>query len=425
MKSCLISCLFILIAIFFVNSCSKDIASYDQLVQEGRAEEIARKKYDGFFKAVNQLTHLQEFSDNTHADSVLIKKAAEATDKVIADVRSFPQTVDSRLAFDALSYAANELSKSVNFVQTDVSTFWENALLDPLLVLGNEFVKSKKLNESAHLQIVTALQRGMGTKATSDMLVKIIPIVGPTPSHRVMEVCGTDSLVFKRIFDLIYYSRSLQAYGPPLWMTTGSWFVALKLDEWPVSFFCFKPVIADEALYLTFRNYDQGTVYASVFDDPIPKDPEKTDTWLVRAGAVMESFNIDDELAERISKCDLPVYNTHNYYNDYLIHTAADSVKKEFTIILKRERLHDSPFEFSGTDSITVQFTTAQIEKSEGLITKLAATRVMGAAMSGGRMVRARRGEGFAYLIPMGKHDDAMLRKIREDSLPEIKINTK
>ena len=424
MKSRQISYIFMLIAVLCVSSCSKELASYDQLVQEGRVEEIARKKYDGFFKAVHQMTNLQESSTNTQADSVLIKKAAEETDKVIADVRSFPQTVDSRLAFDALSYAALELSESPNFIRTYASTFWENALLDPLLVLGNEFVHSIKLNESAHLQIVTALQRGMGTKATSDMLVKIISIVGPMPSPRVMEVCRTDSLVFKRIYDLIHYSRSLQDYGPPLWMTTGPWLVALKMDGWPVNFFSLKPIIADEALFLIFRNYDQGMFYASVFDDPVPEDSDKTDAWLARASAVMESFDVDEDMAERIFKCDLPVYDAHYYFEDYLIHTTADSVKKEFTIILKRERLHESPFEFSGSDSIAVTFTTAQIAKSEGMITRLAAARYRGATMSGGRMVPARKGEGIAYLVPMGERDDSMLKYIREQSMPEIKVNT-
>jgi len=415
----------VILTIMILGSCSREMPSYDQLVKEGRLEDYVRKQYGDFFKAVHRLTQTPASTSGSIPDSTLIKRAAQQTDKVIADVLSFPETVNSRFAFDALSYAAQDLSVSGKAVGEMVSFFWENALIDPLLTRGLAQAKTDMSNESTHIQIIQALQRGMGDKATGEMLMRIIPIVGPTPSPAVMEVCKSDSLVFRKIHDLIIYSRSLQRYGPPLWMTTGKWLMALETEGWPVSFFCLEPIVADKSLYLAFREYDQGSFYAAVFDDPVPEDTDKTDAWLTRAAAVMGSLTIDEEIAKRITQCSLPTHNTHTFYNDYLIHTDADSVKKEFTVVLKRDKVYDSTFEFAGIDSITVNFTTAQIDKPDGLITRLAATRFQGPSMSGSRSNPGHTGTGTAYLVPLGTHDTEMLDKIRNDSQPEITVNTK
>ncbi len=409
----------------FISFCSREVATYDELVQRGETESIVRKKYNGFFKAISRLAVLQESTENTPSDSTIFKKAAAATDDVIAEIRRYPETVDSRLAFDALSYAAHDLSILDNFSQNTVSFFWENALLDPLLTKGREYIKSEVPNESTHLQIVKALQRGMGEKATGDMLLDIIPIIGPNPSEKVMDVCMTDSLALRKIHDLIIYTRSLQKYGPPLWMTTGVWLLVIETDGWPLTFFSLKPIIVDKALYLIFRDYNLGTVYSSAFDDPIPDNSEKNDAWLARAGAVMGSLKIDEEIAERFSSCELPTYDAHNFYNDYLLYIEADSVKKEFTIILKRERIRENAFEFIGIDSISVLFSTKHLDSSDGPVTRLAATRVQGPSMIGGRLLTGRKGEGTAYILPMGTHNTEMLNEIRDASMPEIKINTR
>ena len=387
---------YVIITIMILGSCSREMPSYDQLVKEGRLEEYVRKQYGDFFKAVHRLTQITTSTSESSPDSTFIKKAAQETDKVIADVRSFPGTVDSRFAFDALSYAAQDLSVSGKAVEAEVSFFWENALIDPLLIRGQTLAKTNFSNESTHLQIIQALKRGMGDKATGEMLMRIIPIVGPTPSPAVMEECKADTLVFRKIHDLIIYSRSLQRYGPPLWMTTGKWLMALEIEGWPFSFFCLEPIIADKSLYLAFRDYNQGSFYAAAFDDPVPEDTEKTDAWLTRAGAVMSSLAIDEEIATRITRCSLPTHDTHTFYNDYLIHTDADSVKKEFTVVLKRDKVYDSTFEFAGIDSITINFTTAQIDKPDGMITSLAATRFQGPSMSGGRSNPGHNGKGTA-----------------------------
>ena len=94
-------------------------------------------------------------------------------------------------------------------------------------------------------------------------------------------------------------------------------------------------------------------------------------------------------------------------------------------VTLKRERIHDSPFAFAGVDSITVLFSTKQITAGEGLMTPLSAVRVMGPSMSGGRMIPGRKGEGTAYLIPIGVHSPEMLKQIQEATLPEVKVNTR
>ncbi len=393
----------VILIVSIFDSCSEKIASYDELEKKGETEEIVRGKYKGFFRAVKNLATAHNPLENSPPDSTVIKKAAAQTDGVIADFIQFPYTVDARLAFDALSYAAYDLSVSENFSHETVSFFWGNALLDPLFTKGIEHAKSEVPNESTQLQILKGLKRGMGTKATSDMLLNIIPVIGPNPSDRVMEICRTDSLVLRKIHDLIIYTRSLQKYGPPLWMTTGAWLLAVDIEGWPLAFYGLKPIIVDKALYLIFRDYNHGTFYAGVFDDPAPSDPEKTDAWLARAGAVMNSLAFNDDTVERISSSNLPVYDAHNFYNDYLLSTEADSVKKEFSLILKRKSVRESAFEFSGMDSISVLFTTEQIGSSEGSVTHLAAFRVQGSSMSGQRMIRRRKGEGTAFIIPMGK----------------------
>jgi len=414
-----------MIGLFLFASCSHEVAPYDDLVEKGRIEGLVRKKYAGFFKGISQLAMVRNSSEDVPPDSIYIKKAAQLTDNVITDVRQFPLTVDSRLAFDALSYGALDLRTAGSFSHNDVAFFWENALLDPLLTKGREYVKSGMSNESTLLQIVQALQRGMGDKVTNDMLLALITIIGPKPPEKVIEFCRADTLAFKRIYDLIYYSRSLQKYGPPLWMTTGAWFLGVDIKGLPFAFFCLKPIIADKMLYLTFRDYNHGTFYAAVFDDPVPEDSGKMDAWLTRAEAVMSSLTFDDKLAERITRCSLPTYDTHNFYSDYLIYTDADSLKKEYMVTLKRERIHDSPFAFAGVDSITVLFSTKQITTGEGLMTPLSAVRVMGSSMSGGRVIPGRKGEGTAYLIPIGVHSPEMLKQIQEATLPEVKVNTR
>ncbi len=149
------------------------------------------------------------------------------------------------------------------------------------------------------------------------------------------------------------------------------------------------------------------------------------DAWLARAGAVMNSLIIDEGFAKRVEASSLPLFDAHNIYNDYLLCTQADSVKKEFTVILKRNRVLDSIFEFTGQDSIAVQFSTKQLAASDGVITRLGALRVQGASMISGRYIPGQRGKGTAYIIPMGGHNDEMMQIITKASMPEIKINTR
>ena len=378
--------LFIVINLSLIQSCSKEVSTYDELSQRGEVESLVRKKYKGFFKAVARLEQLSETSNDARTDSTIISKAAAAADGVMENFILFPKTVDSRLAFDAFACAAHDLNDSPFFSTDAVSFFWENALLNPMFTKGQSYIQSQKYNESTHYQVIAGLQKGMGTKATGGMLMQMITLIGPTPSEKVMEICRADSLVLKKIHDLLIYTRSLQQFGPPLWMTTGLWFMALEIEGRPLSFFSLKPVIVDKGLYLVFRDYNHGAVYAEFFGDPVPDDPDKTDAWLARAGAVMSSLNIDDALAEMIKAHSLPVYDAYNFYNDFMLCTEADSVKKEFTLILKRQKTFGGMSDFAGADSISVLFTTKQIEKSEGLVTRLAASRVQGASMSGSRI---------------------------------------
>jgi len=317
---------FLFITILIIG-CSREKGTYDDLIISDKVESLARKRYAKFFKAVKTLGEKAESTEETVFDSTLVKNAGTLTDRLIEDLRPFPTTLQSRIALDALSYGANDLSKSPYFSNDDVRIFWHIALLEPIFVKGFQYTKSGLPNESTHLQLVKALQRGMGNKATDEMLLNIITLVGPAPPKQVMEVCKTDSLALRKAYDLIMYSRSFQTIGPPAWMITGNWFLVVDIEGWPMNFFCLKPLLINDLLYLTFKDYNHGEVYAAVFDDPVPDESSRMDAWLTRASAVMNSLSIDETLADMIRKSELPTYDTHNYYNEYLLFTQVDSVR--------------------------------------------------------------------------------------------------
>lgn len=404
--------------------CSKkETRSYDEIEKAGEIEKYVRSEYASFFKAVRKLGETYG-SGTAEADSVMIAETARMTDRVIEDMRPFPTTRESRLAFDALSYAAHDLTLLAGFDAMDVELFWRNALLDPIFTKGNEYVKSGKTNDSTLLQLVMSIKRGMGDKATGDMLLNVISIVGPNPSEQVMQVCKSDSLVFRKVLDLLVYSRSLQELGPPVWMMTGPWLVAVDIEGWPLSFYCLKPVIIGDAFYLTFRDYTLGDVYAAVYNDPVPRDGAETDAWLTRASSALDTLRINAEFAERVRKSSLVTYGAHNYFNDYLLSATADTVKMEFSVIFKREQVVEDTFQYAGVDSIAITFSQREIMSRAETVTPLMAMRYVGDTMVAGQYIPARRGEGMAFLMPMGVHDEEILRRIRESMLPEITVGT-
>ncbi len=414
----------LLIVIIFQTGCSREISSYDDMEIDGKTETIARKNYSGFFKAIKNLEISGRKSEENTPDSTLIKKTAQLTDEVIADIRSFPSTLESRIALDALSYAANDLVKSLDISRIETSEFWHNGLLVPLFSFGYEYIKSGNTNESAHIQLIKALHRAMGTKATDEMFVNCIPIVGLAPSQKVMEFCKTDTLVFNKIHDLILYSRSLQKYDPPIWILSGTWFLTIEFNSMPVIFISVKPYMVDNVPYLSFKDYNQGEVYSALFDDPIPTDNSKWDAWLIRANAVMNSLTFDNSFAERVRNNELSTYDAYTYYDDYLIHTDADTTKKEFWIGFSKNKVEESTFQFTGMDSIAVKFTSSQVINPDSYITLLSATRKIGASMQGNQFYPNQELEGTAYLIPMGTHDNIIIDQYQKANMPEIEVKT-
>ena len=415
--------IFIFFSVFF-DGCSHESITYDELDETGKIEPMVQKKYADFFKSIKSLGDLYVTSPNAEPDSTILKKPSVLTDQLIDDMRPFPSTVPSRIALDGLSYAAHDLTEFSGFSRGEVFVFWRDALLDPIFTIGREYMKSGKNNESTHLQIVKALKRGIGSRINDTILIDLISIVGPAPSKRIMELCRSDSLAFKKIFDLIMYTRSLQEMGPPLWMITGSWFLLVNVSGWPSSFFCLKSLLIDDVMYLTFRDYNIGEVYAAVFDDPIPDDSSRMDAWLARAEGVMNNLRIDDTFAKMVSRSNLPTYDTHNYYNDYLLITKADSIKKEYRIILKRDREQQGAFEFVGADSIEVLFTESEILAPPDNKTPLFATRYQGASMVRGNYTPNQIREGEAYLMPLGVHDEQILNELKKLLIPEITVST-
>jgi len=413
---------FLASAIMVFSGCSRSIGTYDELDQDGRVEEMVRKKYGPFFKMVRELC---EAGAADRPDSSQIRKAASATDPVVADARTFPHTVESRLALDALSYAAGEMVKSSGFSRSEVSDFWQMALLDPIMVIGKRFAASGSNNVSTRMQLVKAIQRGVEQKATARMFLDILTVTGTAPDSSFMRFAEADSLVFRQIHDLILFAWSRQPAPPPYWMVTGSWLMALDVPGFFPFFFALSPVVKDRDMYLAIRIYEPGEIYERVFRDPAPSDPSENDAWLSRAGAAMNPLVCDDAFADSARTSGLSTHDAHYFFNDYLVHTDADSVKKEFMIILKREKLAQSAFEFIGADSIQVTFSLPQLSKPEGKVTVLRAERHQGASLLNGTVTPGKSGTGKGCLMALGEHSDEILRKLQEAALPKISVESR
>ena len=409
----------IVMAVF---SCSQDVKTYDELRDEGVIEKTVRKKYSRFFSEVSRLSEYTSGSNTP--DSVLISDVSKMADEVMADFRDFPVTLDSRLAFDAFSYAAHDLTVSDGFSHDTVSMFWERGLIDPLIFKGWQYVKEEEPNESTHMQLVRSLRRAIYDRATNDIITELIPIVGPAPSSNVMAYCYSDSLVFRKIHDMLVYTRSLQKIGPPIWMITGPWLMCLDIEGFPLIFVGLETVVVDQSLYLLFRTYDQATVYSIVYEDPVPEDSGKTDSWLARAGAVMSSLEVDNEFIDRVSKVEFPLYDMHYFYDDYLTKANYDSTTVEYSLSFKRNRVENGAFSFIGADSLSVVFDQSLITQFKEPVAVVPAKRTRGASMNNGMYIEAKTGEGEAYLMPFGVHDDTALRELQEQAIPEITVDT-
>ncbi len=402
--------------------CSPDLKSYDQLILEGKLESTARREYEILFTSIGKLVP-GETAEPAVPDSAALKRVEKAAAAVVEEMKSFPGTVKSRVALDALSYAAADLAKASSFSHETVENVWQNSLLMPLFSAGESLMTSS-VNESAHFQLIKALHRGIGQHATEEFLVRSIPLVGITPSDAVMKICEADTVMFKKISDLLIYTRSLQKFDPPTWMLSGPWFMALEYGEntLPASFFTFVPVFVDEVPYLSFKDFNLGEVYAAVYDDPIPEDRTKWNAWLTRADAIMSALTIDRAFAERIRNCGLSTTNTHNFYNDFLLHSDADTTKKEFSISLLRNPVQEGELTYTGIDSIAVTFSSQQVVQPHPIITVLEASRTLGEAMRDGNFYAGERLKATAYMMPMGEHSDAMVRKYERDNGIKIEV---
>ena len=401
-----------------VSMCAKEPASYDDLAENGKVESRVRKTYRKFFSAIETIAGWQP----ADVDTTFIYSAARLTDDVIADLDPYPTTVASRLSLDALSYAAVEIAASPAFDNIDVELYWRTGLLEPIFMMAFSHIKSKYLNESTHIQLTKALQRGIAGKANDDILLDLITVIGPAPSDRIMEICAEDTVALKKVYDLIVYSRSLQQFGPPVWMSTGPWFMAVAFEDTPLSFYCLRPYILEKGLFLTFRDYLPGTVYESLYNDPAPTAADQMDAWLERAATALDTLQFDEDMARRIMSCDLPVFDTHTFYNEYILSATADTTSREFNVIIRRDEINLSAFEYSGMDSLTVKFTQREIISPADILTPLRATRFLGASVSGGRAIPPKTLEGYAFILPMGEHDPEIYRRLQEQLLPEITV---
>lgn len=419
-KSASIPLLCFIFALIAASACSRSSGTYGEIESRNAVESTVRAKYGDFFAAVKAL---DEAGAKGGVDSVLIRRTASRTDRVIADARSFPKTVESRLALDALSYAARDLARSPGFARANVAGFWAGALLQPMLFIGNEFCRRGDDNPATRMQLVKALGRGVGDKATTDIYLQLLPIIGAAPDSTIMRAADADSLVFKHLHDLILYGRSLQPVPPPNWMLTGAWFLALDIPGFFPDFFGIVPVLDGRETYLTVCFFEPGEVYERVFRDPAPARDVEKEAWIARADAVMKTLSFDDARADSVRTSGLETYTAHYFFDDYLVYTGIDSVRKEFIITLKRPRIVEGPKSI-GEDSIRVVFSLPKIKKPDGRVTVLELTRYQGETVAGNRRIPAKTGAGRAFLMPLGEHSSAMQRKLAQATMPKISVGT-
>ena len=399
-------------ALMLVFGCARDGGTYDELVADGTIEKTVREEYAPFFAAIGALSG----ASGSTSDSTLIRKASAATDGVIVDVRDFPSTARSRIALDALSYAAFDLARSKGFDWKPAADFWDLALLDPMFVVGKEYIRVGTPNISTHLQIVNALGRGIGSRATGRHFYTMLTVMGTVPPPQLMAIAEKDSFLLRKVFNVIIYGRGCQQAPPPSWMVAGPWFAAVKLPESYPMFFALVPVVVEDEPFLALRTYEPGDVYATLFHDPIPRDSKKYDEWLARGSAVMNSLVIGPAFADSVRNAGFPVWDAHYFQNDYLVTTAADSLKNMFFVSLRRDRIVQDAYHFSGADSLELTFTPELLKKPDGPVIELRAFHRRDTSIYGSQTVPARTETGAAYLIPLGTHDNASLRRIAGDT---------
>ena len=413
-----------LTAAILFSGCSKDLPAYEELVESGALEDTVRKRHASFFTTIYGFRETVLAAQPADPDSTEITKVAEATDIVVEAMLPFPTTVESRVALDALSHAAADLATEENMTLPLLTNFRDSALLQPLFSIGNQLAVSGDINDSAHLQLIKALREGMGGYATENMLVSCLTLVGLNPTAAVLAACEEDTLVFKRVHDLLMYSRSLQTVDPPIWLLSGPWFTALRFEGYPVIFTSIVPVmIGEDVPFLAFRDYAPGEVYAAVYDDPVPEDKEKWSSWLSRGDAVMKNITFDRAFADRVKDCGLPTYNAHHFFDDYILHAFADTTAKEFMISLKKSRVEESAFNFTGMDSLTVIFAGLKAVEPDPHFTVLSASRTLGTSMQGEQFFPGKTIEGEAFIMPMGEHTQTFIEAYEKRFMPEIIVN--
>jgi hypothetical protein len=72
-----------------------------------------------------------------------------------------------------------------------------------------------------------------------------------------------------------------------------------------------------------------------------------------------------------------------------------------------------------------ITFSFPQLSRPVGKVTVLRAERHQGASLLNGRVTPGKSGEGKAYLMALGEHSDAILRKLQEASLPKISVDSR
>ena len=408
----------LVVALFAGCSRDRETLSYDDLEAKGGTASAVHQRYGKLFDSLTKLTETDE------PDSLLLERVFVATDEVVNDIAEFPRTLNSRLALDALSYAASDLANSPALRKPVIRNYWRIGLLEPILIKSRVYIRGDRYNESSQLQLVKAIQRGAGSKVTDELLLELIPLVGPAPSDSLFAICAADSLALRRIHDLLLYSRSLQDIGPPLWMVTGDWLMVADIDGWPPAFYGLRTQMIDDLLYTTFREYSPGTVYEKVYRDSLPSAPAERDAWLKRAAACLDSLVIDADFATRAQGSGLPLYDAHNIYNDYMVAAYGDSVNKRFELVFKRQSLNQSSLQFTGIDSTGVVFELEQIVEPGIPVTVMNAHRYRGGSMNNGQYIPPQSGTGKAYLMPLGKHDPMKLQALLDAQQPVIQVNT-
>ncbi len=204
-----------------------------------------------------------------------------------------------------LSYAATTgpARKGFGWKIAPISGIWRSS---SIFVVGKEYMRTGTPNISTHIQIVNALKRGIGSHANARHFYDMLTVVGTVPPPRVMAIAEKDSLLLRKVFNVIIYGRGCQQAPPPSWMVAGPWFATVRMPGAYPMFFALVPVVVDDERS-SFSHVRAG-MCSGLFHAPYPRTEEVRRMARAREVA-MDSLKINSDFADSVRTVRLPVWD--------------------------------------------------------------------------------------------------------------------